>query len=171
MAEEGNEISEEDRTAIAKAREILEKKKAKKERHVEAEEAKKPREKFISNAGIAYIFSTYNNTIIHITDLSGSTITKVTGGQVTKHDRLKANPTVAMFAAKKAAETAKEQGINSLYVRIKARGGLQAMPGPGARAAIKSLAKEGLKIINIVETTPFARGGPKLKGGKRGRRV
>lgn len=122
------------------------------------------------NVGIAYIFTSFNNTIVHITDLSGSTISKISGGQVTKHDRLKANPTVAMFVAKRAAEIAKEAGITSLYVRIKAKTGSPA-PGPGAHAAVKSLGREGLKIVSIVDTTRVARGGPKKKGGKRGRRV
>ncbi|MEM4230869.1 MAG: 30S ribosomal protein S11, partial [Candidatus Pacearchaeota archaeon] len=57
--------------------------------------------------GIAHIFTSGNNTIVHITDLAGRTISRVSGGQVTKHDRLKANPTIAMFVAKKAAEQAK----------------------------------------------------------------
>lgn len=122
------------------------------------------------NAGIAYIYTSFNNTIVHITDLTGSTISRVSGGQVTKHDRLKANPTIAMFVAKKAAEVAKDAGITSLYVRIKAQTGSTA-PGPGAHAAVKSLGKEGLKIISIVDTTKVARGGPKVKGGRRGRRV
>ena len=120
--------------------------------------------------GIAYIFTSFNNTIVHITDLSGQTISRVSGGQVTKHDRLKANPTVAMFVAKKAAEQARDIGISSLYVRVKAKTGSPA-PGPGAHAAIKSLSREGLKIISIVDTTKVPRGGPKPKGGKRGRRV
>lgn len=120
--------------------------------------------------GIAYIYSTYNNTIIHITDLAGSTIAQVSGGEVTKHDRLKATPTVAMFAAKRAAGVAKEQGINSLYVRIKSKPGATA-PGPGAHAAVKSLSKSGMYIINITDATPKPRGGPKAKGGRRGRRV
>jgi len=121
-------------------------------------------------AGIVYIHSTYNNTIIHITDLSGNTIAQISGGKVTKYSRLKATPTVAMFAAKRAAEIAKEQGINSLYVRIKSKAG-STSTGPGAHAAVKSLSKEGLKIINILETTPVPRGGPKKRGGRRGRRV
>ena len=93
------------------------------------------------NAGIAYIYASFNNTIVHITDLTGSTISRVSGGQVTKHDRLKANPTIDMFVAKKAAEVAKDAGITSLYVRIKAQTGSTA-PGPGAHAAVKSLGKE-----------------------------
>src|SRR3989344_290245 len=59
-------------------------------------------------AGIVYIFSSSNNTIVHITDLAGNTLSRVSGGMVTKHSRLKADPTVAMFVAKKAAERAKD---------------------------------------------------------------
>lgn len=120
--------------------------------------------------GIAYISTSFNNTIVHITDLSGTSIARVSGGMITKHNRLKANPTVAMFIAKRAAEKAKDAGIRSLYVRIRAKTG-STSPGPGAHAAIKSLSREGFKIISIVDTTRVARGGPKKKGGRRGRRV
>jgi len=120
--------------------------------------------------GIAYIYTSFNNTIVHITDLSGETIARISGGMMTKHDRLKANPTVAMFVAKKAAEIAKDFGITKLYVRIKAKTGNPA-PGPGAHAAIKALGKESFRILNIMDTTKIPRGGPKVKGGRRGRRV
>ena len=121
---------------------------------------------------VANIKATYNNTIINITDLAGNTIAIVSGGEVTKHDRLKANPTVAMFVAKRAAEKAKEFGITNLFIRVRGKGGsLAPSPGPGANAAIKTLSKEGMKILNITNTTPIPRGGPKPKGGKRGRRV
>lgn len=120
--------------------------------------------------GIAYIFTSFNNTIVHITDLSGRTIARVSGGMITKHDRLKANPTVAMFVAKKAAESAKDAGITNLYIRVRAKTGAPA-PGPGAHAAIKSLSRQGFRIRSIADTTRVARGGPKKKGGKRGRRV
>lgn len=122
------------------------------------------------NTGIAHIYTSFNNTIIHITDIVGNTISRVSGGQVTKHDRLKANPTIAMFVAKKAAEEAKDAGINNLYVRIKAQTG-NPSPGPGAHSAVKSLGKAGMKIISIVDVTKIPRGGPKIKGGRRGRRV
>lgn len=129
-------------------------------------------EKRFAGVGIVNIKATYNNTIIHITDMAGSTLAIISGGEVTKHDRLKANPTVAMFVAKRAAEKAKEQGISAVYVHVKGKGGpLGPNPGPGANAAIKSLAREGLKILNITDVTPVPRGGPKPKGGKRGRRV
>jgi small subunit ribosomal protein S11 len=133
-------------------------------------EKKEERKEERNIQGIVYIYSTYNNTIVHITDMSGNTISQVSGGKVTKHSRLKATPTVAMFVAKKAAEIAKDAGISSIYVRVKSKAG-SAVPGPGANAAIKSLAREGLKIINILDTTGVPRGGPKPKGGKRGRRV
>ena len=120
--------------------------------------------------GIAHIYTSYNNTIVHITDLAGNTVARVSGGMATKHNRLKANPTVAMFVAKRAAEMAKDTGIKHLYVKIKAKTG-STSPGPGAHAAIKSLGKEGFRIVSIVDVTRVARGGPKVKGGKRGRRV
>jgi len=135
--------------------------------NVETGETKERKEE---KAGIAYIFTSSNNTIIHITDLAGNTISRVTGGMVTKHSRLKSDPTIAMFIAKKAAERAKDLGITALYVRTRAKTGTTSV-GSGAHAAIKSLDKEGFKIISILDTTSVARGGPKKKGGKRGRRV
>ncbi len=120
--------------------------------------------------GIAHIYSTYNNTIVHITDLANNTIAQISGGKMTKHSRLKATPTVAMFVAKRAAELAKEAGITEVYVKISSSAGA-GTPGPGAHSAVKSLSKEGLRIINILEDIPTPRGGPKKKGGKRGRRV
>ena len=88
---------------------------------------------------------------------------------ITKHSRLKANPTIAMFAAKKAAERALDLGFKRLYVRIK--GKTRFSTGPGAHAAVKALSKEGLDVISILDTTRVPRGGPKKKGGRRGRRV
>ena len=115
------------------------------------------------------IYTSFNNTIVHVTDMAGRTLTKVTGGMVTKHGRLKANPTIAMFIAKRVAENLKEVGVDSLYFRIRAKTRNPA-PGPGANAIIKSLSREGFKVLNILDTTRFPRGGPKKKGGRRGRR-
>ena len=121
---------------------------------------------------IAYIYATNNNTIIHITDLAGFTIAKASGGATTKQSRLKANPTTAMFTAKRAAEKAREYGINTLYVRIRGKGTKSnPTPGPGARAAVKSLSREGFQIVSVINTTKIPRGAPKEKGGRRGRRV
>ncbi len=118
---------------------------------------------------VVNIYTSFNNTIVHVTDMSGKTIAKVTGGMVTKHGRLKANPTIAMFIAKRIDENIKDLGVRSLYIRIRSKTG-NAVPGPGAHAIIKSLTRSGYKIINILDTTRFPRGGPKKKGGRRGRR-
>jgi len=118
---------------------------------------------------ILNVYTSFNNTIAHVTDMSGKTICKVTGGMVTKHGRLKANPTIAIFIAKRISETLKEVNATSLYVRIRAKTRSPSL-GPGAHAIIKSLTRDGFKIINILDTTRFPRGGPKIKGGRRGRR-
>ena len=115
------------------------------------------------------IYTSFNNTIVHVTDMAGKTLSKVTGGMVTKHNRLKANPTIAMFIAKRISEEIKDTGVKSLYVRIRAKTRNPA-PGPGAHAIVKSLSREGFKILNILDTTRIPRGGPKKKGGRRGRR-
>ncbi len=120
--------------------------------------------------GVLNIYATYNNTIIHVTDLTGNTISRVTGGMVTKQDRLKANPTTAMFIAKKIEEELKDVGIKNLYVRMRGKTGSHGI-GPGANAVIRTLSKDGFRLINIADLTKFSRGGPKKKGGRRGRRV
>lgn len=137
------------------------------EEKIEHKEEKKKKKEIEANLNI---YTSFNNTIVHVTDMSGKTIARVTGGMVTKHDRLKANPTVAMFIAKRISEALKENGIDMLYVKIRAKTGNPA-PGPGANAIIKSLTRDGFKILNISDTTKIPRGGPKKKGGRRGRRV
>ncbi len=124
--------------------------------------------------GIAHIYSSYNNTIIHITDITGSeTVAVASGGQVVKSDRMESSPTAAMSAAKKAAEIAKEKGIGAIHVRIRAPGGHNGpnTPGPGAQAAIRALSRIGLRIGVIEDVTPLPHGGCRKKGGRRGRRV
>ena len=119
---------------------------------------------------IAYVFGSYNNTLVHITDLAGRTIARISGGMVTKHSRLKANPTTAMFVAKRAAEIARDAGVTALYIRMRGKTNAPGV-GPGAHAAVKALGKEGFKILGVLDTNRVPRGGPKKKGGKRGRRV
>ena len=123
--------------------------------------------------GIAHIYASFNNTIVHITDLTGSeTIAKVTAGSQVRQDRLGSSPHAAMLAAKKAAEEAKMKGITHLHIRIRAPGGIKSKnPGPGAQAAIRALARAGLKIGMIEDVTPIPHDGCRRKGGKRGRRM
>ena len=124
--------------------------------------------------GLCYIYSSYNNTMIHITDITGSeTIARTSGGQVVKSDRMESSPTAAIIAAKKAAEIAREKGITGLNIKIKAPGGHNGPnnPGPGAQAAIRALSRMNLKIGIIEDITPIPHDGCRKKGGKRGRRV
>lgn len=124
--------------------------------------------------GIAHIYSSHNNTIIHITDITGTeTIAKTSGGMVVKSDRMESSPTAAMIAAKRAAETAMEKGITGIHVKIRAPGGHNgpASPGPGAQAAIRALSRMGLRIGIIEDVTPVPHNGCRKKGGRRGRRV
>jgi len=136
----------------------------------EKPEKKEVRKEKSERIGVLNIYTTFNNTIMNLTDLSGKSLAKFTGGQSTKQDRLKANPTIAMFIAQRVAEEAKDNGITGFYVKVRAKTG-QNNPGPGTHAAIKSLTRAGFKILSIMDTTHVPRGGPKKKGGRRGRRV
>jgi small subunit ribosomal protein S11 len=124
--------------------------------------------------GICHVFSSYNNTILHITDITGSeTIAKSSGGMMVKSDRMESSPTAAMMAAKRIAEEALDKGIRGIHIKIKAPGGHNGpnTPGPGAQAAIRALSRAGLRIGLIEEVTPIPHDGCRKKGGKRGRRV
>ena len=124
--------------------------------------------------GVAHVYASYNNTIIHITDITGSeTIALASGGQMVRSDRLESSPTTAMAAAKKAAELAMDKGINAIHVKIRAPGGHNGPtnPGPGAQAAVRALSRRGLRIGLIEDVTPLPHGGCRKKGGRRGRRV
>ena len=124
--------------------------------------------------GVAHIFASYNNTIIHITDITGTeTLSKGSGGMVVKSDRMESSPTAAMMAAKRAAEGAMEKGIDGLHIKVRAPGGHNGPnnPGPGEQAAIRALSRMGLRIGIIEDVTPLPHGGCRKKGGRRGRRV
>ena len=138
------------------------------------ESAAPQRKEFKLRWGVANIFASYNNTIIHITDITGSeSIATASGGQMVKSDRMESSPTTAMACANKVAEIAKEKGINALHVKIRAPGGHNGpmTPGPGAQAAVRALARRGIRIGLIEDVTPHPHGGCRKKGGKRGRRV
>ncbi|MEM2924539.1 MAG: 30S ribosomal protein S11 [Methanocellales archaeon] len=123
--------------------------------------------------GIAHIFSSFNNTIITITDQTGAeTIAKCSGGMVVKEDRNESSPYAAMQMAMRVAEEAKNKGIVGVHIKVRAPGGNRhRSPGPGAQAAIRALARAGLKIGRIEDVTPIPHDGTRAPGGKRGRRV
>ncbi|WEU41078.1 MAG: 30S ribosomal protein S11 [Candidatus Odinarchaeum yellowstonii] len=122
---------------------------------------------------MAHIYSSFNDTIVHITDLSGAeTIARYSGGMIVKADREESSPYAAMQAAFKAAQAAKDKGVVGIHIKVRAPGGRSAVtPGPGAQAAIRALARAGLRIGRIEENTPIPHDGTRVKGGRRGRRV
>jgi small subunit ribosomal protein S11 len=122
---------------------------------------------------VAHIFSSYNNTIIHMTDLSGAeTIARTSGGMVVKASRMESSPYAAMRAASLAADVAKDKGITAIHIKVRAPGGAgPRTPGPGAQAAIRALARAGFRIERIEESTPIPHDGTRRPGGRRGRRV
>jgi small subunit ribosomal protein S11 len=122
---------------------------------------------------VVHIFSSYNNTIIHMTDISGAeTIARTSGGMVVKADRMESSPYAAMRAASLAADVAKDKGITAIHIKVRAPGGAgPRTPGPGAQAAIRALARSGFRIERIEEVTPIPHDGTRRPGGRRGRRV
>ncbi len=135
----------------------------------------KPQEKTekVDKWGIAHIFSSYNNTIIHVTDLTGAeTVAISSGGIHVNADRYESSPFAAMKAANTVIEVAKTKGFTGLHIRVRAVGGVGSrVPGPGAQAAIRALARGGFKIGRIDDVTPIPHDTTRKKGGKRGRRV
>jgi small subunit ribosomal protein S11 len=122
---------------------------------------------------VVHIFSSYNNTIIHMTDISGAeTIARTSGGMVVKASRMESSPYAAMRAASLAADIAKDKGITAIHIKVRAPGGAgPRTPGPGAQAAIRALARAGFRIERIEEVTPVPHDGTRRPGGRRGRRV
>jgi small subunit ribosomal protein S11 len=126
-----------------------------------------------SKYGIAHIFSSYNDTIVHITDISGAeTFSRKSGGMFVKADRNESSPYAAMKAANAAAQEAQSKGVYQLYVRYRAPGGHKnRTPGPGTQAALRALKRSGMRIIRLEDVTPLPHDGCRRKGGRRGRRM
>merc|ERR1712170_285950 len=123
--------------------------------------------------GVAHIYASFNDTFVHVTDLSGKeTIVRVTGGMKVKADRDEASPYAAMLAAQDVAERCKTLGITALHIKLRATGGNRTKtPGPGAQSALRALARSGMKIGRIEDVTPIPSDSTRKKGGRRGRRL
>jgi len=123
--------------------------------------------------GVAHIYSSYNDTIVHITDITGAeTISRISGGMIVRADRDESSPYAAMQAAFRAARAAMDRDITRVNIKVRAPGGHgPKTPGPGAQAAIRALARAGLRIGRIEEVTPMPHDGTRRPGGRRGRRV
>ncbi|KAJ9092909.1 ribosomal protein S14, S11 [Naganishia onofrii] len=123
--------------------------------------------------GVAHIFASFNDTFVHVTDLSGKeTISRVTGGMKVKADRDESSPYAAMLASQDVAVKCKEVGITALHIKLRATGGTRTkQPGPGAQSALRGLARSGLRIGRIEDVTPTPSDSTRRKGGRRGRRL
>lgn len=116
--------------------------------------ARKPRRKVKKNiaVGQAHIKSTFNNTIITITDPSGAVIAWASSGEVGFKGSRKSTPFAAQTAAESAARRAQEHGVKKVDVFVKG-------PGSGRETAIRSLQAAGLEVGSISDVTPQAHNG------------
>jgi len=112
---------------------------------------KKKTKKNILN-GIAYVQSTFNNTIVSIADTNGNIISWASAGQKGFKGSRKSTPYAAQVAADAAAAKALEAGLKTLSVEVKG-------PGSGRETALRALQARGFKIISIKDTTPMPHNG------------
>ncbi|WP_381415340.1 30S ribosomal protein S11 [Spiroplasma endosymbiont of Anurida maritima] len=104
------------------------------------------------NKGIAHIHSTFNNTIVTISDLNGNVISWSSAGAVGFKGGKKSTPYAAQMVAEAAAKSGQENGMVSIAVEVKG-------PGPGRDAAVRSLQAAGLEITSIKDVTPIPHNG------------
>lgn len=117
--------------------------------------SKKKVKKHVSVA-VAHIHSTFNNTIITITDIEGNTLTWSSGGVLGYKGTKKSTPYVAQMVAKACANKIKTDfGVKELHINVRG-------VGPARDAAVRSLQSSGLTIITIKDTTPTPHNGCRL---------
>ena len=120
---------------------------------------KKTKVKRNITSGIAFVQSTFNNTIISIADENGNVVAWSSAGSKGFKGSRKSTPYAAQVAADHAGEKAYEQGLRTLSVQVKG-------PGSGRETALRALQSRGFKIISIKDTTPMPHNGarPPKKG-------
>ncbi len=114
--------------------------------------SRKRRVKRTVSAGIAHIYSTFNNTIVTITDEQGNAVSWSSAGALGFKGSRKSTPFAAQMASEAAAKTAVEHGMKTIEVTVKG-------PGAGREAAIRSLQAAGLEVTAIVDVTPVPHNG------------
>jgi small subunit ribosomal protein S11 len=110
------------------------------------------KEKKVVSHGIMYIYSTFNNTIITITDKEGNVLTWSAGGVVGFKGSRKSTPFAAQLAAGKALKDAENFGIKTLDIRVKG-------PGAGRESAIRTVGGTAFKVKSIKDITPIPHNG------------
>lgn len=110
--------------------------------------------------GVAYIQSTFNNTIITITDQQGNSLCWASSGTVGFKGARKGTPFAAQLAAKEVSSKAKEFGVRYIDVRIKG-------PGAGRESAIRALQADGMEIKSIRDVTPIPHNGCRVRKRRR----
>ena len=113
---------------------------------------KKTKEKKNISSGIAFVNSTFNNTIISIADENGNVISWSSAGSKGFKGSRKSTPYAAQVAADDAGSKAYEMGLRTLSVQVKG-------PGSGRETALRALQSRGFKIVSIKDTTPFPHNG------------
>ncbi|HHV52474.1 MAG: 30S ribosomal protein S11 [Synergistales bacterium] len=112
----------------------------------------KRKEKKNVSYGVAHIYSTFNNTIITITDKGGNVLAWASGGNVGFKGTRKSTPYAAQLAAQQVAKQAQGHGVQQVDVLVKG-------PGPGRESAIRSLQTVGLQVNTIRDVTPVPHNG------------
>src|SRR5574339_787800 len=102
--------------------------------------------------GRAYIYATFNNTIVSMTDQQGNVISWASAGTSGFKGSRKSTPYAARVAAQQASDTAKDQGMQEVDVFVKG-------PGPGREAAIRAIQGSGLRVRSITDVTPVPHNG------------
>ena len=102
--------------------------------------------------GVAHIHSTFNNTIVTITDPVGNVVSWSSAGAVGFKGSKKSTPFAAQMAAEACAKVAVEQGLKTVDVNVKGT-------GPGRESAVRSLQAAGLEVVMITDTTPIPHNG------------
>jgi len=123
---------------------------------------RRPRKKERKNVtyGVAHIKSSFNNTIVTITDTEGNTLSWASSGNVGFKGSRKSTPFAAQLAAEKAARQAMEHGLQKVEVFVKG-------PGSGRETAIRSLQAAGLEILGVKDVTPQAHNGVRQRKRRR----
>lgn len=102
--------------------------------------------------GIAFVYATFNNTIITVADRQGNVLSWCTSGTCGFKGSRKSTPFAAQVAAERAGEGASQYGVKNLEVRVRG-------PGPGREAAVRSLNASGFKVSSIIDVTPIPHNG------------